>query len=314
MTGFTASSSSPVRAVLMLLVCMFAWGSVFPVAKHVLLDMNALSLAFWRFAIASVSLLLYMLWLGQALPTLSARRLAIACTVSIIGAGGLNLGLFTGLQLTAAANGALIMSLSPVMTALMASLVARKLPGAALSFSIVCGLLGVSIVITNGDFDHLLAMNLNRGDLYIFCGMLAWSFYTLASQYVSRWLPLVPFTMLSMIAGALTMGIACLVTAGVHPWNELMQLNLPSQSAVLYIGLFATVAGYLLWLNGVRTIGPARAALFMNFVPVFAALVAELMGQHLTLMQVLGIAVVLGGMLLPVLFKHAQKRIVQQQA
>ena len=37
------------RTLLALVVCVAAWGSVFPSAKLVLVDMDGLSLAMWRF-------------------------------------------------------------------------------------------------------------------------------------------------------------------------------------------------------------------------------------------------------------------------
>ncbi|MCD8475673.1 MAG: DMT family transporter [Shewanella fodinae] len=70
-------------------------------------------------------------------------------------------------------------------------------------------------------------------------------------------------------------------------------------SEVLYVAIFGTVAGYLLWINGVRRLGSATASVFFNFVPIFAVLTAFLMGQPVTQLQLLGIAVVIAGLLLP---------------
>ena len=60
---------------------------------------------------------------------------------------------------------------------------------------------------------------------------------------------------------------------------------MPALSGVIYIGLFATVIGYLFWFNGVKALGAAKASLFFNFVPVFAALVSLLLGQSLSGIQ-----------------------------
>ena len=76
--------------------------------------------------------------------------------------------------------------------------------------------------------------------------------------------------------------------------------------------MFATVMGYLLWNNGVRTLGAPNAALFTNFIPVFSALFTLLLGQPLTDVQLIGMVVVMGGLLTPVLVRRWQQH--QQNA
>jgi len=68
---------------------------------------------------------------------------------------------------------------------------------------------------------------------------------------------------------------------------------------LLYISLFATVLGYLFWNNGIKQLGAARTSLFFNLVPIFAALSSLLLGQHISLLQWVGMLVVLCGLLLP---------------
>lgn len=309
-TAAPSNPTSPLSAVALMLICAAVWGSVFPIAKPILEQMHPLSLAFWRFAIAGVCLLPYLFFMKRSgYPPLTLRPFLLACGFGILGAGGLNLGLFTGLQLTSAMNGALIMSLSPVFTALLGAAVSRKVPGGTLVFSLITGLLGVILVITQGDLQVLLNIDFNRGDLMIFAGMLCWSVYTLATPWISQWMPVMAFTLLSMIAGALTIGLACLFSVDAHPWQELRNLPLTLQLSALYIGLFATVAGYLLWINGVRKLGASNAALFLNFVPGFSALLSELLGQPLTDIQLMGMLIVMGGLLTPVLVKRWQQRL-----
>ena len=75
-------------------------------------------------------------------------------------------------------------------------------------------------------------------------------------------------------------------------------LQLPAFSLILllYISIFATVLGYLFWINGVKNLGAARTSVFYNLLPVFAAIVSYLFGQPLTLDQILGMVVVLAGL------------------
>ena len=106
-------SHTPYLTFVCLLICVFSWGSVFPIAKRVLEEMSGESLVFWRFTIAAVTLALYIAFTRQAWPKLSLGQYTVIALVGVIGVGGLNLTLFNGLQHTSAAHGALSMALSP---------------------------------------------------------------------------------------------------------------------------------------------------------------------------------------------------------
>lgn len=293
------NASSTMKAVVLLIICTFFWGSCFPIGKHALNEVHALTLVFWRFVIAALCLVVYLKLFGAERFVLSVKQWCWVIGVSAIGVGGLNLGLFTGLEHTEATNGSLIMALSPLMTALIACIAMRSLPTLPQCLSLVVSLSGVLMVITNGHLEALLKMEFNQGDKMIFSGMLAWSFYTYCSQGISRWIPVIPYTLVGMVSGAAVIGLMCLATPEVKPFAELLGSSSVGLLEVAYIGLFGTVAGYLLWLNGVRELGSPTAALFFNFVPVFAVLTAYMMGQAVTQLQLIGIAIVILGLLLP---------------
>lgn len=290
------------KAVLLLILCAFFWGSTFPVGKHALTEVHAYSMVLWRFTIAALCLLVYIKFARIAWPSLSAKQWLYVFIVSIIGVGGLNLSLFTGLTYTSSTNGALIMALSPLFTSIIASLYHRTVPSAGQFISLVISLFGVLLVITNGNLELLLGLQLNHGDKLIFGGMLAWSLYTFLTQGISKWMPLIPYTLVGMISGASVIGLVCVFSPDIHPWSEVIHSSSSVFYGVLYIGIFATVAGYLLWINGVSQLGSEKASLFFNFVPVFAVLVSFSFGQPVTLLQLVGMAVVIFGLVLPKLW------------
>jgi len=292
--------SSTTKSIILLIICTFFWGSSFPAGKYALTEIHPFTLVLWRFIIASGCLAVYLKWSGNKKRfNLSLSQWSWVIAASVLGVGGLNLGLFTGLTYTSATNGSLIMALSPLMTALIACLITRTLPTFSQCFSLIVSLSGVLLVITNGHLSALLAMKFNHGDKLIFCGMFSWSIYTYLSQGIGRWIQVIPYTFIGMLSGALVIGIMCILTPEVHPFSELAHGSFFSITSVIYIGLFATVAGYLLWLNGVRTLGSANASLFFNFVPIFSVLTSLMLGQTVTLLQMVGIAIVILGLLLP---------------
>ena len=66
--------------------------------------------------------------------------------------------------------------------------------------------------------------------------------------------------------------------------------------ALVYVIVFATALGQQAWLYGVSGIGPSRAGIFTNLIPVSALLLSfVILGESLDLIKVLGIGFVLGG-------------------
>jgi drug/metabolite transporter (DMT)-like permease len=302
------------NAVLLLLLCAFFWGACFPIGKHALGEVHALTLVIWRFAIAAFCLFIYAKWQRIGMPRLTAKQWSIAIAISIIGVGGLNIGLFTGLAHTDASNGALIMALSPLATSLIGSLLQRKLPTGGAVFSLIVCLSGVLLVLTNGELQRLLGFEFNHGDQMIFLGMLCWSLYTHLTQGVSRWMPMIPYTLVGMLSGLGVISLVTAFSADVHPLQESALISPAVLADLVFIGVFGTVGGYLLWITGVKQLGAATASLFFNFVPVFAALTAFAFGQTVTSLQLLGMVIVIAGLLLPRVAKGIQQKARGQKA
>lgn len=308
------SRSANTNAVLCLLLCTFFWGASFPVGKHALGEVNALTLVMWRFSIAAVCLYLYAKYKHMPMPSLTPKQWVWAIGVSIIGVGGLNLGLFTGLAQTNANNGALIMALSPLVTSLIGSVAQRQFPTKGALFSLVVCLSGVLLVLTDGAFAKLLGFEFNHGDQMIFLGMLCWSLYTYLTQGISRWMPMIPYTLVGMLSGLGVISLMVLFSAEVHPIQESLVISRGVLVDLVFIGVFGTVGGYLLWISGVKQLGATNASLFFNFVPVFAALTAFAYGQQVTILQLVGMMIVIAGLLIPRLFKWQQARLASRKA
>ena len=291
--------SKDIKAIGLLLICTAFWGASFPIGKHALTEVHALTLILWRFGLAALCIGLYILWRRVPIPKLSAKQWLAAIAVSMVGIGGLNLCLFTGLELTNPNNGALIMALSPLMTSLIGSVDKRQPPSIAVCLSLAVSLFGVVLVLTQGDLTRLLAFEFNRGDKIIVVGMLFWSFYTHLSQYIGRFVPMVVYIFVGMLSAVVMTLLVLSVSNGTHPIQESLAINPMVFADLVFIGIFGTVAGYFLWISGVNQLGAPKAALFFNFVPIFAALVALAYGQHTSALQVVGMGVVIVGLLLP---------------
>jgi drug/metabolite transporter (DMT)-like permease len=64
----------------------------------------------------------------------------------------------------------------------------------------------------------------------------------------------------------------------------------------LYVAIFPSCLAQLLFLRGVDLIGPGRAGVFVNLVPVFSAILAVvLIAEPFALFHAIALALVIGG-------------------
>ena len=69
--------------------------------------------------------------------------------------------------------------------------------------------------------------------------------------------------------------------------------------SIFYLSIFGTVVGYVWYYEGIKRIGPTKAGLFINFVPIFAVLLAFLiLKEVITVSLVTGAVLVISGVYL----------------
>jgi drug/metabolite transporter (DMT)-like permease len=106
---------------------------------------------------------------------------------------------------------------------------------------------------------------------------------------------------LVLVSYSATIGAVALF---IPAYFEGLVQNIGSQSAVdwlciSYLGIFGTVAGFVWYYQGVERIGPTKAGLFINFVPIFAILSAFLiLREPITLSLAVGAILVISGVYL----------------
>lgn len=135
---------------------------------------------------------------------------------------------------------------------------------------ILLTLVGVTIIAAQGSLDVLLALAVNPGDGYMLLSCVLYSGYALALRDRPKISGLTFFAVLS--------GISVLASIpGLIFEVSTRTAQLPSFDGwlvVLYIAVFPSCLSQIFFMRGVDLIGPARAGVFVNLVPIFAAALA----------------------------------------
>ncbi|MEL7466639.1 MAG: DMT family transporter, partial [Pseudomonadota bacterium] len=160
------------------------------------------------------------------------------------------------------------------------------------ALGVIVTLSGVAVVASKGDVDVILSLALNHGDLLMLIAALFYSAYTVAI----RVRPDVPgealFTLFAVIAAfaAIPMAVWETTTEGFY-WPTATGWGL-----TVIVAIFPSCLAQLFFLRGVDLIGPARAGVYINLVPIFAAILAVIvLGEVFAAYHGLALALVLGG-------------------
>jgi drug/metabolite transporter (DMT)-like permease len=282
-------------AYVRLVMATMLWGGTF-VAGRLLAGHVDPPLAAWlRFLLASLTLLIWLRVDHGHLPRINARQ---AVAVSLLGLSGIfayNLLFFEGLETVEAGRAALIVALNPIVITLASAawfgerLSLRQAMGALLSLG------GALTVIARGDLVALLQQGVGRGELLLLGCVLSWVVYTLIGKRLLRRLPPLVAVTYASVAGCLLLGLFLLTDE-----HDTVALAEPVHwLSIGYLAFFGTVLGFVWYYQGVHAVGAARAAQFINLVPVSGVLLGVLLlNEPLTWSLLVGGLLVVSGLVL----------------
>jgi drug/metabolite transporter (DMT)-like permease len=255
----------PFSSLMRLVLAAILWGGTFVAGRHLAGVVAPLDAAWWRFLLASVALLAWLRLEQGRWPSLTPRQWVGVGLLGFTGVFAYNLLFFHGLQTVEAGRAALIVAMNPVVIALASS----WWFGERLSVSQVIGiglsLAGALVVIGRGDLSALVQQGIGQGEWLLLGCVFSWVAYTLiGKRLLNRLAPLVAVSYASL-AGTVLLTLP-LIYRGDLPLT--ISGGLSSWLGILYLAFFGTVLGFVWYYRGVREIGAARAAQFINLVPV----------------------------------------------
>ncbi len=287
--------SAPVSVLLKLALVALIWGGTFIAGRVASLALAPATAGLWRYVIATVALFIAAFALERGLPRLSARQWLGVTLLGAVGVAAYNLFFMYGLELTPAGRASLIVALNPAMTLVGAVwLMGERLTSSKVA-GILVALVGVSIVIGQGDPRSLFAGAAGRGELLMFGCALSWAVFTLlGKRLMGGMTPLAMTTYASLTGTVLLFAAVLAIGAPVVPH--------PSPKvwiALAYLGVFGTAIAFVWFSDGIRVLGAPRAAVFINLVPVFAVTLGVLLlGETIDLAVIVGGVLVVAGVLL----------------
>ncbi|GAB4372126.1 MAG: DMT family transporter [Calditrichia bacterium] len=279
-----------------LLLTAFFWGGTFIAGRIIARNIDPFTAAFWRFAIASLFLVIILWKMEGRFPRLTLKQSLPIVLLGLSGIFAYNVFFFNGLHYVTAGRAALIIANNPVFISLFSAFFFKEKLSLLKIGGILCSVSGAILVISRGNWNTLLTGEFGIGEFYILLCVATWVIYSLVGKAVMIHLsPLVAVTY-SCIIGTVALFFPTLMKGG---FAHTTFISIEQWGSLFYLGFFGTVLGFMWYYQGIRAIGPMKASIFINFVPISAVLLAFLiLKESLTASLLLGTALVTGGVYL----------------
>jgi drug/metabolite transporter (DMT)-like permease len=267
------------------------WASAFVAIRLAMREYSPGALALLRFGVAGLGLAAYSLLRPTARIRLPARRhLPGLLGLGVAGISVYHVALNAGERTVTAGTASLIVSSSPVFTALIATLALGERLGAPGWAGVLTGFAGAALVsLSEGN-----GVEINGGAVLVLAAAVSQAVYfVMLKPYLLRYRPL------EVTSYAIWLGTVCLLPFGRELVIGLTSASAAATTAGLYLGVLPGAAAYLAWAYVLSQMPAGRAATTLYLVPPLAIGIAWLvLGEQPKLGSLLGGGIVLLGVVL----------------
>jgi len=279
-----------IGARILLLLCVIFWGWSFVATKIAVQYVNPFELLAIRYILALP--ILVFVFFSKKIKLQFEKRDKIAVLLGSVIITAHFLIQITGLQFTSATNTGWIISVSPLVMAVLAHFILKEEIGRNQIIGIVTATFGIFLLISKGEFSSF-GWLASTGDWLVLVSAFTWAFYSIATKSVSQRQNPVAVTIGVLGPSAI---LVILYVAFTSDWTKFLHLPLEPVLALVFLGIFAMGLAQWFWQAGMAKIGAARAGIFLYLEPLFTtALAVPYLKEEFGLISAIGGMLVLLG-------------------
>lgn len=274
------------------LFAVLIWAANTVVNKLAASVIGAAEISFYRWLLAGLlftPFLLRPVWRNRAVIRAHFGQLLVLSLLGLVIYQSLA---YYAAHSTSATSMGIVLSLLPLLTLLLANRMLGTALSAAAWVGTLLSLVGILLVVSQGQPARLLAQPINPGDALMLLATLSYALY---GVLLKKWaLPLPPTVMLYV-----QIGITVIMLLPLYLLSPKTGIRPENVGLILFAGIPTSMLAPILWMVGVARLGPARAALTINLLPLFTAMLAvPLLGETLAMHHLIGGGLTLLGVLL----------------
>lgn len=280
------------------------WAFAFPLIKIGLEELSPINLTIMRLFVVCLIFLVLLILQPKKLSKLQKKDIPSLFLLGFLGVVVYHLALNYGELYVSAGAASLIIATIPLFVVILAVLFISEKITLNVMLGIVMSLGGVVIISTFGNKDISLEIQYLSGAIAVLVAALVGAGYTVAGKkLLQRYSPL-SLTVYAFLIGSL--GLIPFISPSL--FEEVMQMSAVGWGAVLFLAFFPTVVSYTLWYVALEIKQASEISVYLYFMPVLSTIIAYfLLGEKITLLFVLGGALVIVGLYIVNLSKRPIK-------
>ena len=271
------------------------WSGNFFIARGLSDSIPPVTLAFWRWVVATVVFLPFAIKPLLAEWTILKKHLPYLSITALLGITIFNTLIYVAGHTTTAVNLSLISITFPVFIVILSRLFFGESITLNKGVGIVLVLTGVLLLITKGALSSLLDISFAIGDLWMLIAAVVFAVYSILLKRRPSELGLLAFQLSTFILGLLFLFPFFLWEQTIVPPVEFEARTLLS---ILYVGIFASLVAFLLWNKAITAVGPSKAAMIYYMLPLFSGVLAYLfLGESIQMIHFYSALLIVSGIL-----------------
>lgn len=291
----TAAARPDLLTILALVGATAGWGVGATMTRLAVVEIAPLAATCLRFGAGALLLLGFLVWRGDVRRLPARHDIPLLLLLGGLGVTAFGALFTTGLQWTGPTEGTLIQGTTPLMTVVLAALLAGEpirrwqvLGGLTAFGGLGVLLLGGTVALGGGGDDRWF------GNMVLIGAGLCWAGYNVCVRMTAGRLRLGESSAYGLLVGTLLLVPFALFET---PRGPLAAVSLSVWLAMAYLAVVSTCLAYIWWNDGIRKLGAGRAAMFSFIGPLAAMLSAiPLLGEWPNVPQLLGGALILAGL------------------
>ena len=285
------------KAYIMLVCATLFWAGNFMIGKLAFLtNIPPMSLVFLRWSLVWIILVPFTFKEIIKYKSIIFNNLPLLFFLSLTSVGLFNSFTYLALVHTQVINASLFNTAIPAMIILLCFLLKIEKTNKFQIIGLILAVLGILSIITKLDFDILLSLDFNKGDLIMIGGVITWGLYSAFLKKKKFDLPL-----LTLVHVLCTFGLIFILPQFLYELSEgqYVEFNTNLIYTLIFLALFPSIGSYYCWAGAVSIIGANRAGIFLSLIPLFSTIMAIFFyGEKFEFFHLIGAVLIVIGLFL----------------
>jgi drug/metabolite transporter (DMT)-like permease len=287
--------SSDLKFISMMIIAVVVWAFAFPFIKIGLEELSFINLTIMRFLVVCLIFLIIFILKTNKFSKLQKSDIIPISILGFFGVIVYHFGLNYGEQYISPGIASLIIATIPIQIVILARVILKEKISYSKYFGIILALIGVLVISIWGKAESSLEIEYAFGAVAILIAAILAALYTIAGKRL-----LERYNGLSLTVYAILLG-----SIGLIPFfnnsliTQVTNMSLRAWFAVVFLGIFSTVIGYVIWYVALRLKSASEISIYLYAIPVLSTIISYFwFNDEITIMFILGGFLVLFGLYL----------------